>query len=152
MGAALKVMPPILLYWPTTLEVDIGGTAVEVEHSHQYSIAFCCCVTDGSREAIWHNVIWHRSVYEAMVWHLIPPCGKNCSPCSLMFAECLERPNPAPVRGTGEASPRVLCSVLGTSVHKGHRGAGAGPKKGSKACEGLGEYALWGDAEGTGAV
>jgi len=36
----------------------------------------------------------------------------------------------------------VLCSVLGTSVQKGHGGAGTGPEKGSKACEGLGEYAL----------
>ena len=44
--------------------------------------------------------------------------------------------------GTGEASPRVLCSVLGTSVQKGHGGTGAGPNKGNKACEGLGEYAL----------
>ena len=31
---------------------------------------------------------------------------------------------------------------MGTSVQKGHGGAGAGPKKGNKACEGLGEYAL----------
>jgi len=28
----------------------------------------------------------------------------------------------------------------------------AGPKKGNKAREGLGEYALWGETEGTGAV
>ena len=57
-----------------------------------------------------------------------------------------------PVLSTGEASPRVLCSILGTSVQKGHGGAGAGPEKGSKACEGLGEYALWGVTEGTGVV
>ena len=60
--------------------------------------------------------------------------------------------HPDPVLGIGEASPRVLCSVLGTSVQKGHGGAGAGPKKGNKACEGLGEYALRGVTEGTGAV
>ena len=36
----------------------------------------------------------------------------------------------------------VLCSVLGTSVQEGHGGAGAGPEKGSKAGEGLGEYGL----------
>ena len=42
-----------------------------------------------------------------------------------------------PVLGTGEASPRVLCSVLGTSVQKGHGGAGAGAKKGNKAVKGL---------------
>jgi len=33
-------------------EVDIGGMAVEVELSHQYSITSCCCVTDGSRGAV----------------------------------------------------------------------------------------------------
>jgi len=47
-----------------------------------------------------------------------------------------------PVLGIGEASPQVLCSVLGTSVQKGRGGTGAGPKKGNKACEGLGQYAL----------
>ena len=35
----------------------------------------------------------------------------------------------------------LVCSVLGTSVQIGHWGAGVGPKKGNKACEGLGEYA-----------
>jgi len=28
-------MPPILLCWPTTSEVDVGGKAVEVKPSHQ---------------------------------------------------------------------------------------------------------------------
>jgi len=42
-------MPPILLCWPMTSEADICGMEVEVEPFHQYSIAFCCCVTDGSR-------------------------------------------------------------------------------------------------------
>jgi len=41
---------------------------------------------------------------------------------------------------------------LGTSIQKGHFGTGAGPKKGNKACEGLGEYALLRATEGTGAV
>jgi len=58
----------------------------------------------------------------------------------------------APVLGTGEAPPRVLCSVLGTLTQKGYGGAGAGPKKGSEAGEGLGEYGLQGATEGTGAV
>ena len=40
MKAALKVMPPVLLCWPILLEMDVGGTAVEVEPSCQYSIAF----------------------------------------------------------------------------------------------------------------
>ena len=50
--AALKVMPPILLCWPMTLEADVGGVAVEAGPSHQYSVAFCCHVTDGSRGAV----------------------------------------------------------------------------------------------------
>lgn len=29
----LKLMPPILLCWPTVSEVDIGGVAVEAEPS-----------------------------------------------------------------------------------------------------------------------
>jgi len=46
-----KVMPPILLCWQTTSEVDIG-MAVEAESSCQYSAAFCCCATDSSRGAV----------------------------------------------------------------------------------------------------
>jgi len=34
MEPAPKVMPPILLCWPTMLVVDVGGIAVEVESSH----------------------------------------------------------------------------------------------------------------------
>jgi len=37
MGAALKVTPPILLCQPMMSEMDVGGTAVEVEPSQQYS-------------------------------------------------------------------------------------------------------------------
>ena len=48
--------------------------------------------------------------------------------------------------------PHLEYCVLGTSVQKGHGGAGAGPKKGNKACGGPGEYALQGETEGTGAV
>ena len=48
MKAAPKLMPPILLHWPTALEAGVG-MAVEVELSHQYSIPFCCHMTDGSR-------------------------------------------------------------------------------------------------------
>ena len=43
MRAVLKVMPPILLCWPTMSEVDVGGIAIEFEPSRQYSITFCCC-------------------------------------------------------------------------------------------------------------
>ncbi|MEQ5146204.1 hypothetical protein ABN231_18085 [Proteus mirabilis] len=52
MKAVPEVRLSVLLCWPTTSEVDVGGMAVEVEPSHQYSITFCCCVTDGSRGAV----------------------------------------------------------------------------------------------------
>jgi len=55
--AALKVMPPMLWWWPTISETDVGDMAVYVGPSHQHSNTFCCCVTDGSREASlaeWH--------------------------------------------------------------------------------------------------
>lgn len=42
--AAPKVMPSILLCWPTISKVDVEGMAVEVEHSCQCSAKFCCCV------------------------------------------------------------------------------------------------------------
>ena len=58
----------------------------------------------------------------------------------------------APVLGIGEASPRVLCSVLGTLIQEGHGGTGAGPEKGNEASEGLGKSALRGEAEEAGAV
>ena len=51
MRTAPKVMPPDLLCWPTTAEADVG-IVVETECSCQRSITFCCCVTDGSREAV----------------------------------------------------------------------------------------------------
>ena len=52
MRAALEVMPPILLCWPTVSEADDGGMAAEVEPSHQCAITCCCCVTDGNRGAV----------------------------------------------------------------------------------------------------
>jgi hypothetical protein len=42
-------MFPILLYWPTTSEADVGDMAVEVEPSRPYSVKFCYRVTDDSR-------------------------------------------------------------------------------------------------------
>ena len=48
MRAAPKVMPSILLCWLTTAKMDVGGMAVKVEVSHQYSIKFCCCVTEAA--------------------------------------------------------------------------------------------------------
>ena len=94
MRAVLKVMPPILLCWHTTLEADVGGMAAEVEPSHQYPITFCCRVKDDSRGAVWQNGIGHGSVYEAKVWHWIPPRGKHGTHRhSLMLAERFWRPN-----------------------------------------------------------
>ena len=61
MTAAPKVMPPVLLNWPTS---EAGGMAVEAKPSHQYAVTFCCCETDGSRVAVWHG-----SAYEAKVCH-----------------------------------------------------------------------------------
>jgi len=50
--AALEVMSPIVFCWFTVSEVGVGGVAVEAEHFHQYSITFCCYVTDSSRGAV----------------------------------------------------------------------------------------------------
>ena len=52
MRAAMRVMLPILLCWPMMSEANVSDMAVEVEPSCQYSITFCCCVTDGSRGAV----------------------------------------------------------------------------------------------------
>jgi len=41
-----------------------------------------------------------------------------------------------PVLDTGEAAPRVLYSVLSSSLQERHQGAGVCPKKGNKAGEG----------------
>ena len=49
MKAALKIMPPILLCWLLMSQVDIGDIAVEIGHSCQDSIRFCCGMTDGHR-------------------------------------------------------------------------------------------------------
>jgi len=49
--AALKVMPPTLLYWPMTSEINVGVTAVKVEPSQEYSVTFCCLEIDSSRGA-----------------------------------------------------------------------------------------------------
>ena len=49
---APKVIPPILLSWPSTSEVDVGDMAVDAEPSHQHSIIFCYCVTDGRKGAV----------------------------------------------------------------------------------------------------
>ena len=70
-------MPHILLCWCMLWQADAGGMAVEIEHSLQYSIPCCCCVTDGSRGALCQNGVWHGSVYGAKVCRWVPPCRKN---------------------------------------------------------------------------
>ena len=50
--AAPKLMPPILLCWPTTSEANVVDRAVEVEPSHQYPVEFCCRATDDGRGAV----------------------------------------------------------------------------------------------------
>jgi len=51
MRLVLQVMSPILLRWLTT-EADDGGMEVEAEPFQQYSVIFCCRVTDGSRGVV----------------------------------------------------------------------------------------------------
>ena len=89
-----EVMPPTLLCWSTMSEVAVGGMAVDVESSHQYSLTFCCCVTDGNRGAVWQNDVWHGSAGQAKVWCWIPPYGKDSTHWhSSMLAECFWRSN-----------------------------------------------------------
>ena len=64
-------MPPILLYWSSGIHQrwcwwygSRGWT------SHQYSVTFCSCVTDGSRGAVWQNGVRHGSAYEAKVCYI----------------------------------------------------------------------------------
>jgi len=73
---AQKVTPPIQLCWPTTLEADIGGKAVEVEPFCHCSITFCCCRTDGSRGSL-RKCVQPGSVLRSKCSSLIPPCGRN---------------------------------------------------------------------------
>jgi len=48
----LKELHPSLLCWHMMSEADVGGMAVDIEPSHQYSITHCCCATEGSRGAV----------------------------------------------------------------------------------------------------
>ena len=78
---------PVLLFWSIKSEADGGMT---VEPSHQYSISFCCCATDGSRGAVWQNGVWRGSVYKAKSRHWVPPHENNCTHWhSLTLAEHL---------------------------------------------------------------
>ena len=52
---APKGMPPILWCWSMKPDADVGGMVEKVEPSYQYSITFCCHVTDGNRGAVWQK-------------------------------------------------------------------------------------------------
>ena len=93
MRAAPKVTPPISLHWPTMSGVGVGGTAVEVEPSHQYSITPYCCETDGSKGAVWQEGIWHGGVHEAKVCHWTPPRRNKMHPQTSTNACWVWRPN-----------------------------------------------------------
>jgi len=77
------------------LEVDVGGMAVEVEPSRHCFVTHCCCVTDGSRRALWQNGIGHGRVDEAKGCHWIPPYRKKNGTRyhSMTFAARLWRAN-----------------------------------------------------------
>jgi len=75
-------------------EADAGGTAVEIEPSHKYTITFCCHAPDSSREAVWQNGARWGSASEAKVCPWMPPQGKTCTHChSSTFSEHLWRSN-----------------------------------------------------------
>ena len=91
MKDTLKVMPPILLYWPIVSEMKVVGMAIDVEASHQYSVTFCCPSTDGRRNSLtkWYltrKCKWCKGVSfphrtSCTHWH------------SFTLAECLWRSN-----------------------------------------------------------
>jgi len=78
--AVPKLMPPILLRWPTKSEANVVNMAVEVEPSRQYSVKFRCSAADGSRGAVWQNGVRHGIAYETKVCNWIPPCGNKIVP------------------------------------------------------------------------
>ena len=69
-------MPSLLLCCLTASEADVSGMKVELDPSRQYPVTFCCHVTDGSREVVWYNGVWHGSAFEKIVCHWIPSCRK----------------------------------------------------------------------------
>ena len=94
MKVAPKVMPPILLYWPVTSEVDVGDRTADIKASHQYFVTFCYHLTDRRRGAVWQNSNWHGNVHESIMHHWSPASGKTCTyRYSSTFAEYFWRAN-----------------------------------------------------------
>jgi len=54
-SVAPKVIPPVLISWPSKSEADADGMAVEDEPSRQYPVTVCCHATDGRM----HLTKWH---------------------------------------------------------------------------------------------
>ena len=61
----------MLLCWSMMSEADVGSMAVQVEPSHQYSITFCCCVTDGSRGVVQQNGVWNAQRAASLCSHTL---------------------------------------------------------------------------------
>ena len=74
--------------------MEYGGKVQLLLPHHQNPITCCCCVTDGSRGAVWQNAVWHGTGYEAKTRHWIPPCrNSGTHQYSSMITACLWRPN-----------------------------------------------------------
>ena len=91
MRDALKVTPPILWSWLTMSEADVGGMAVEIEHSHQYSIT---CVTWQQRGSLIKSHLTWKCVWKKGGGTELCHEEKNGSYWhSLILAEHSWRPN-----------------------------------------------------------
>ena len=91
---APKVMPPMLLCWPTTPEAAVGSMAVETEPSLQCFAIFSGHATYGSRGVVWQNGIWHGSTQSKDVPLNFSMQEKNGTHWnSLILAACLWRQN-----------------------------------------------------------
>ena len=99
-------------------EEDVGGMAVEAEPSHQYPITCCCCVTDGSRGAVWQNGVWHRSMDEAKVCHV-----EKMAPIDIHW-HLLNVDGDKPV-DVSTVRQRMVCFSSGNSVVKDITDGGA---------------------------
>ena len=73
-----------------TLLQDVRGGCwcyvVEARPPCQYHMQFCCCVTDGSRGAVWWNSVIHGNASLAKMWNLILPMQKTLLPLTFTVA------------------------------------------------------------------